>query len=526
MPALTSRAPVEIGAVIDGRYQIESILGAGGMGIVFRAQHLELRQSVAVKMPFAETAQDPEVVERLLREARAAVRLRSEHVCRVLDVGRAAGGLPYVVFEYLDGTSLSAYLRRKGQLPLEEIWRFLLEVCDAVGEAHRLGIVHRDLKPLNLFLVRGQGGRKKIKVLDFGISKTVNPEMGDDRLTESSTLLGTPSYIAPEQMSDTRSVDARADVWALGICAYELVTGRVPFKGASVMDLAVRIAGDPVPLPSGFRGDLPPALERIILRCLEKDRANRYASANELAAALVAAAPPMIAQAFMHVQGDGGDVPSYAMRAAPAVVRAGAGTADDEGTPGATSATLTSAIPAHALLAATVQERSPGTAAAERERAAPPDESPPLTSATSGALPDGAARSASRLRRAAIWPLALVAVAILVVGGVRTAASFRSPAIASEIPRASALPPEPGVTSGSPPPPGAPPEPTPSGPSLGSAPQAGPAAGAPAETSAATAMPSARVAPSGRSLAARPAKPPRPPSPRTSVDEDAIPRSR
>lgn len=496
-----SRAPVDIGAVIDGRYLIDSVLGAGGMGIVFRAQHLELRQTVAVKMPFGETADNPEVVQRLLREARAAVRLRSEHVCRVLDVGRAAGGVPYVVFEYLDGTSLSDYLRRKGELPFDQIWRFLLEACDAVGEAHRLGIVHRDLKPLNLFLVGGQNGRMKLKVLDFGISKTVNPETSDYPLTESSTVLGTPSYIAPEQMSDMRSVDARADVWALGVSAYELVTGRVPFKGASLMDLAVRIAGEPAVPPSSLRADVPPALEEIILRCLEKDRANRYASANELGAALVAAAPPNIAQWFLRVEGDGGGAPSQGMRAAPALALAGETLAQEEETLGPTSATRISVPLGEPLLAATVQDR------------------PPVVLSADAAGLAEAGSSGSVLRRRRAWLLAPLAAAI-VVGSVLAAALLRSSAVETQHAHGPPLTEPPAAGQD---------EPTSSRSAPGSAPSPGPPAADAPQASVANAAATTRAAPSARSLAARPAKAPGPaagPSTKRVVDDGAIPRSR
>ncbi len=318
--------PVRIGAVLVGRYRIDAVLGAGGMGVVFRAHHLELRQDVAVKMPYRERASDPQTIERLLREARAAVRLKSEHVCRVIDVGRTEEGLAFVVMEYLEGTSLSDRLRRKRVLPFDEIFRILLQSCEALGEAHELGIVHRDLKPANLFLVTGPDRRRRVKVLDFGISKIDNRAISDHRLTESAVLLGSPSYIAPEQMSDTRSVDARADIWALGICAYELLTGHVPFKGNSVMDLAVRIAGDAVVPPSVVRRDIPPALEAIVLRCLEKKRDARFASMADLAAALLVAASPEVAIEF---GANRTCASSTALRAAPVVDAADSATANE-----------------------------------------------------------------------------------------------------------------------------------------------------------------------------------------------------
>jgi serine/threonine protein kinase len=336
--SLDHGAPIEIGAVLDGRYRIDAILGAGGMGVVYRAEHLALRQTVAIKMPLLGVTAQSETVQRLLREARAAVRLRSPHVCRVIDVGSTPAGLPYLVLEHLEGIVLSAYLRRKTTLSFDQTWRFLLETCEAVGEAHGLGIVHRDIKPPNLFLVTDRHGRRSIKVLDFGISKVSDPEAFEPRLTESSVLMGSPSYIAPEQMADTRSVDARADVWALGVCAYELVTGKLPFKGSSVMDLAVRIAMDEVVPPRSLRSDTPPALEAIILRCLSKAPEDRYASAVELGAALGAAAPPDIARAFVGSELKDSNNPSAMSKAADTIPFA-----DDDSLP-ATSATVTAAL--------------------------------------------------------------------------------------------------------------------------------------------------------------------------------------
>jgi len=283
---LLARSPVAVGHVVDDKYRIDGVLGAGGMGIVLRATHLTLGQPVAIKMPLVDLAGDTEVIERLVREGRAAASLRSEHVCRVIDVGRLpSGGLPYIVMEYLEGIDASQYIKRKGALPIEDAVDFLLQVCDAVGEAHERGIIHRDLKPHNMFLVDTPAGRRKVKVLDFGISKVRDPAV-DVALTTSAAFLGSPSYIAPEQMLATFAVDARADVWALGVCLYEMLTGRVPFVAASVMELAVRIANDAVVAPSVLRGDVPGGLEAVVMRCLSKSPQARYASALELGDAL------------------------------------------------------------------------------------------------------------------------------------------------------------------------------------------------------------------------------------------------
>lgn len=266
------------------------------MGVVVRARDVTLDRTVAIKVPHARRASRAETVERLLREARAAAMLQSDHVCRVLEVGRSKDGGPFIVLEYLEGVSLGRYLRTKQRLPIDDVFRFMLEICDAVGEAHGLGIVHRDLKPQNFFLVESSNGRRKVKVFDFGISKLEDAE--DPRLTTSDVLMGSPSYIAPEQMVRTRDVDARADVWALGVSMYELLTGTLPFVGSSVMDLAVRIAADDPAPPRALRSEVPEALEQVVLRCLAKDPAQRFASAVELRDALLSCAPPQIAQAY------------------------------------------------------------------------------------------------------------------------------------------------------------------------------------------------------------------------------------
>jgi eukaryotic-like serine/threonine-protein kinase len=308
---IEGRLPVPLGEVLEGKYLVEGVLGAGGMGVVLRAKHLTLGQLVAIKMPLVETIADRDTVERLLREAKAAVRLRSEHVCRVLDVGQTAQRLPYIVLEYLEGIDLSALLRQKQVFAIERAIGYLLEICEAVGEAHALGIVHRDLKPHNMFLVAIPSGRKSVKVLDFGISKLEGVE-GDHSLTTSAVILGSPSYIAPEQMASTRSATARSDVWSLGVCLYQFVTGRLPFVGASLMDLAVRIATDSIIPPSTLRPEISPELEAVIMRCLDREPKNRYADARELGAALAECAPPELARAFaadkpsessMHVAG-------------------------------------------------------------------------------------------------------------------------------------------------------------------------------------------------------------------------------
>src|SRR5580693_7216018 len=170
----------------------------------------------------------PEYVARFEREARTAVKIKSEHVARVIDVGQLESGSPYMVMEYLEGEDLQGWLEKQGRLPIERAVDFLLQACEAIAEAHAMGIVHRDLKPANLFCIRRPDGTLSIKVLDFGISKAAGASMG---MTSTQAVMGSPLYMSPEQMGSSKGVDARSDIWALGVILFELVTGRVPFDG-------------------------------------------------------------------------------------------------------------------------------------------------------------------------------------------------------------------------------------------------------------------------------------------------------
>jgi serine/threonine-protein kinase len=254
------------------------------MGIVFEALHVRLRQRVAVKMLLPEFAKRGDVVARFDREARAAAQLRNAHVARVLDVDMLPEGAPYLVMEYLQGRDLSAELAARGPLPIAEAVDYVCQACDAMAEAHALGIVHRDLKPGNLFLT-DEGGRRTVKVLDFGISKVADDNVGQ-RVTATFSALGTALYMSPEQVRSAKHVDARSDVWALGVILYELLTGRTPFEGESATAVAASIVADPLPSPRTFRPELPSALETAVMIALEKDRERRFRSAPALAQAI------------------------------------------------------------------------------------------------------------------------------------------------------------------------------------------------------------------------------------------------
>ena len=283
---------VREGDLLAGKYRIERVLGVGGMGVVVAARHEELGQLVAIKFVRDESLANDEAVERFLRESRSAARLRSEHVARVLDVGRLDSGAPYMVMEFLEGSDLGQVLTRDGPMAVELAAALMLQVCEAVAEAHAAGIVHRDLKPENLFLTRTVGGSPKMKVLDFGVSKSTSlTNDGKGGLTRTRAILGSPLYMAPEQMRSSRDVDARIDVWALGVVLFELLTLRSPFEAETMPELCLKVVGEPPLSMAALRPDLPPAIVAVVERCLEKDREKRFANAAELAMALEPFAP-------------------------------------------------------------------------------------------------------------------------------------------------------------------------------------------------------------------------------------------
>lgn len=277
-------AAVQSGDVLLGKYRVERVLGQGGMGMVLAARHLELGELFAIKLLLPEALENEDARNRFVREARAAARLKGEHVARVHDVGRLENGAPYMVMEYLEGSDLKALLRAQGPLPPEQAVGYALQVCHALEEAHALGIIHRDLKPANLFLARRSSGGDRVKILDFGISKELSPAAGD--LTRTGELLGTPFYMSPEQMVRTKEVDARSDVWAMGVVLYELSTGVLPFQAQTLTEVVGKVLQEEPPPPSQVRPGLPAALDAVVQRCLQKRAEHRFPSVRELADAL------------------------------------------------------------------------------------------------------------------------------------------------------------------------------------------------------------------------------------------------
>jgi serine/threonine-protein kinase len=252
------------------------------MGIVLAAEHLVLGERVAIKVLLPDAVKMEGAVTRFQREARAAARIQSEHVARVMDVGLGSDGTPYLVMEYVEGRDLSDELEARGPLPVEEAVSYVLQGAVGVAEAHALGIVHRDLKPSNLFLAKLPNGRTLVKVLDFGIAKEANA-VENKELTSTFSALGSPAYMSPEQLRAAKSVDVRTDVWAFGVVLYELLSGRLPFDGDSLTAIAAAISVDTPASLRSLRPEIPEELDAVVMACLTKDREARVPSLAALA---------------------------------------------------------------------------------------------------------------------------------------------------------------------------------------------------------------------------------------------------
>jgi serine/threonine protein kinase len=274
------------GDTIDGKYALVRVLGTGGMGVVFEAEHLRLKQRCAIKMLSPEMLREADIIHRFEREARASALLKSPHVTRVTDVATTADGVPYIVMELLTGHDLDGELQARGHVPYPLAVDYMLQACAAVAEAHAAGIIHRDLKPGNLFLARDPDG-VMVKVLDFGISKMMEEE---SKLTSAGMTMGTALYMSPEQLRSAAQVDARSDIWSLGVILYELLCGQTPFTG-SVAQIAAAIVSEDAPDIAG-RCALPPELAAIIHRTLRRAPGERFANVPDLMAALLPFAPP------------------------------------------------------------------------------------------------------------------------------------------------------------------------------------------------------------------------------------------
>ncbi len=276
------------GQIIAGKYVVESRYARGGIAVVLTAMHADSDRRVAIKVLLPEWAGDSAIVERFLRQGRTATRIKSEHVARVFDVGTIeGGGAPYLVLEHLEGHTLGDVVSTWGPLPVQTAIDWVLQAAEAVAEAHVQGVIHRDLKPANLFLTHRPDGTACIKVVDFGLSRLIDPRAGTGPQTPlESELLGSPAYTAPEQLRSGSLADARADIWSLGVILHELITGHPPFEEATTPGLCVAVLTRPAPPISALRENVPEAVEQAVLVCLEKDPDARFPSVAEMARAV------------------------------------------------------------------------------------------------------------------------------------------------------------------------------------------------------------------------------------------------
>jgi len=292
----SGRNPEElVGQTLLDRYRVERRIGEGGMAIVYAGTHTAIDRPVAIKVLRRRYADEADTVERFLREARASSLVRHEHVVEVTDFGTTDDGIVFMVMEYLEGETLADRLHREGRMPWSRVCGIGMQICDALQAAHRAGVVHRDITLRNCVCIRRSSNREYIKILDFGIAKLMTPMAGvvpldPRRLTSDMDVFGTPEFMSPEQAKRSGDADPRSDVYATGVLLYALLTGRLPFAAGSAAEVMSRHIYDDVPPPSLHEPTLPPAVEAVVLRAMEKDPARRFQSMAEFATALQATA--------------------------------------------------------------------------------------------------------------------------------------------------------------------------------------------------------------------------------------------
>ena len=275
-PALVSGGDLSTGYVV-GEYRVETVLGRGGMGVVYSGLQPVIEKRVAIKVLNSELSADPALVRRFLDEARAVNRIRHPNIIDIFSFGQLADSRQYFVMEYLEGHTLADRLQR-GDLPVEQLPPLLAQICDALDAAHGEHIVHRDLKPENIWIVASRRGRSFAKLLDFGIAKLL--ASGEQTTTQAGVLMGTPQYMSPEQCHG-RAVDHRTDLYAMGVILYQMYTGKLPFHGEGFAEILTKQLTE-IPDHPSVHVPLPPALDALIMRCLAKDPADRPQSAREL----------------------------------------------------------------------------------------------------------------------------------------------------------------------------------------------------------------------------------------------------
>ena len=269
-----------------GRYRIDSVLGTGGMGIVYAATHAELGLPVAIKVIHPSLMDSLEARARFNVEARALAALRSPHALRVLDAGQLGTNRCFLVTERLEGMSLAALLEANGSLPVETAVDYVLQACAALSEAHQLGLVHRDIKPENLFLAQFRNSTSLVKLMDFGIARWIGEGARSGRITNPRSSLGSPCYQSPEQMENALEVDERSDIWSLGLVLYELITDCCPFEADTIQETCWKVLQGPRPSLAVARPGIEPGLAAVVDRCLTRDRSKRFGSMRQLASAL------------------------------------------------------------------------------------------------------------------------------------------------------------------------------------------------------------------------------------------------
>ncbi|MDC0682184.1 MULTISPECIES: serine/threonine-protein kinase [Sorangium] len=287
-----------VGEIIDGKYRIVRLLGQGGMGAVFEGENVRIRRRVAIKLLHANISSQAESVARFEREAQAAARIGSDHICEVLDLGVLPDGTRYMVMEYLEGETLGAKIERMGRLGPEITVPIMVQVLEALGAAHAAGIIHRDLKPDNIFVIPSKAGLSNfVKVLDFGVSKFSQLAGSEMSMTRTGAVVGTPYYMSPEQARGSSPVDQRTDIYAMGVLLFQATTGQVPFDAATFNELLFKIVLEPAPLPQQLVPDLDAEFSGIIQKAMAREPGGRFQSCAEFKNTLLAwaAARPSLA---------------------------------------------------------------------------------------------------------------------------------------------------------------------------------------------------------------------------------------